>query len=52
MYMALGANLREAKRVVPVSQVGVAGNVVAGLLHLVVGLAQEPGDSLGHLRSE
>ena len=49
MNWCFDTNLREPEGVVPLRQVGVAGDVVAGLLDLVVGIAHEPGDSLCHL---
>ena len=49
MNWCFDTNLREPEGMVPLRQVGVASDVVAGLLDLVVGIAHEPGDSLCHL---
>ena len=44
-------HLREADGVVAARQVGVAGDDVAGLPHLVVGVAEDAGESLLQLRT-
>ena len=44
-------HLREADGVVAACQVGVAGDDIAGLPHLVVGVAKDAGESLLKLRT-